>query len=736
MKLYRRMLTYLWPYKWRVTQVVILSVLTATLSIGSLGAMKPLFDTLFATEEADLKIALRIVDAHGHEVEGLRVRPAMPDGWRGRLKRDWSLFDEGQMVLEGFRKGSELTVPLVLKNRRDLLFDDIRVEADAVGNEWKASVRMPEGVSTFRLEPGQEAVAELVVKPDRGHHLFSGPFWKRGWRKDMATWLEDKVFANKYKALFILSALILITTLLKSICFYNKAFWSNWLSKRSMTDLRQELFNRLISQSVTYFDRRKSGVIIARFTNSLSQMQKGMTAILSEIVTEPLMVVGALALAFTINFKLALIGMLIFPLNWMVIMITGRLIRRSTDRSLRVRANMVQLLQRSIDGIRIVKAFVMEDNAREGFASANDQAFQYDMRGARAKSMLQPVVEIFSAGFVIVFLLLGGVSVLKGEMTPGDFITFYAGMVACYSPIKKINNAIAEIQESISGAADVFQEIDRVPDLVDAPGATQLPLMQEALELRNVSFHYDKPAPVLHDITLRIDKGSFVAVVGPSGAGKSTLVNLVPRFYDVKEGAVLIDGVDIRTVTLRSLRQQIGFVTQEPILFHDTIAGNIAFGEKEASMERIEEAARTAHAHEFIADLTEGYNTIVGDRGVKLSGGQRQRIALARAILRNPTILLLDEATSALDTESERLIQDAMTHFVRGRTTLVIAHRLSTILHADRIVVMDQGRVVEMGTHHELLVKGGLYRRLYEIQFRDEGEHTHRGAETGTRPAV
>jgi subfamily B ATP-binding cassette protein MsbA len=261
-----------------------------------------------------------------------------------------------------------------------------------------------------------------------------------------------------------------------------------------------------------------------------------------------------------------------------------------------------------------------------------------------------------------------------------------------------------------------------VPDLQDAPDAVPLPPLAERLELKNVSFHYDKPAPVLRGVSITIRKGEFVALVGPSGAGKSTLMNLIPRFYDVLEGSIEVDGTDIRKVTLESLRRQIGFVTQEPILFHDTIANNIAFGEKETTSEQIEAAARTAHAHEFIKDLTNGYETIVGDRGVMMSGGQRQRIALARAVIRNPAILLLDEATSSLDTESERLIQDAMDKFVRGRTTIVIAHRLSTILHADRILVMDQGRVVETGTHQELLARGGLYRRLYEMQFRDESE--------------
>ena len=721
MRLYRRMLEYLWPYKWRALQVLLLSVATAVLSVGSLGAMKPLFDTLFATEEADMRVGLEVRDAAGAKIESMRIRPKMPEGWRSKMERDWRLFDEDTLVLEGFRAEEQIRIPIVLKNRDTVPHEGLTLEADVVGRDWRAKVEMPEGAPTT-LKPGEEVTATLVVKPAQGHVMFAGRFWRKSPGKEIAAWLETKVFANKFKALFILSGVILIITLLKSLCFYSKSYWSNWLSKKSMVDLRQDLFEALIAQSVSYFDKRKSGVIISKFTNNLNQMQKGMTAILSEIVTEPLMVVGALSLAASINFRLTLIGLLIFPLNWAVIMVTGKLIRRSTDRSLRERANMVQMLQRSIDGIRIVKAFVMEDRALEGFAQANDQAFRYDMRGARAKSMLQPVVDIFSAGFVIVFLLLGGVSVLRGDMTPGDFITFYAGMVACYSPVKKINNAVTEIQESVAGAVDVFAELDRVPELRDIPGAQPLPKLREGIELRHVSFHYDVPAPVLHDVSLTIREGEFVALVGPSGAGKSTLVNLLPRFYDVREGAILIDGVDIRSVTLASLRQQIGFVTQEPILFHDTIAGNIAFGEKEVTQERIEEAARTAHAHEFIKDLPNGYLTVVGDRGVMMSGGQRQRIALARAIMRDPTILLLDEATSSLDTESERLIQDAMDKFVAGRTTIVIAHRLSTILHADRIVVMEAGRIVEQGTHQELLVRGGLYRRLYELQFRDQAE--------------
>ena len=726
MNLYFRMMGYLKPYKWRVVQVLVLSFVTVALSVGSLGAMKPLFDTLFAREEADVRIGMRVLDESGKETGDLRARPQWPGGWKGRLGKDWTIFGDEMVVLEGFRTEGEFAIPVVIRNRGDRARDGIKLEADVLGRSFKSRVELQENV---RLEPGESVTALVMVRPDRRHDLFSGSFWRRGTRKEIAEWLQKTVFENKFRALFVISALILVTTLLKSLCFYVKSYWSNWLSRRSMTDMRLQLFDSLMSQSVTYFDRRKSGVIISRFTNSLNQMQKGMTALLSEIVTEPLMIVGALSLAVMINPRLALLGMLIFPLNWVVIMVTGRLIRRSTGRSLRERANMVQTLQRSVEGIRIVKAFVMENHAREGFAEANEQGFRYDMRGARAKSMLQPVVEIFSAGFVIVFLLLGGVSVLRGEMTPGDFVTFYAGMVACYSPIKKINNAVTEVQESVAGAADVFAEMDLVPDLQDAPDAVPLPALRDTLTIDHVSFSYDRPAPVLRDVSLVVRKGEFIALVGPSGAGKSTLVNLIPRFYDVTGGSIAIDGQDIRGVTLESLRRRIGFVTQEAILFHDTIANNISFGEREATREAVEAAARTAHAHEFIAEMPSGYETIVGDRGVTISGGQRQRIALARAIIRNPEILLLDEATSSLDTESERLIQEAMDAFVKGRTTIAIAHRLSTVLHADRIVVMDQGRIVDVGRHQELLARGGLYRRLYEMQFRDSGEPAHQQAD-------
>jgi len=726
-RIYTRMISYLWPYRIRVLQVVLLSVVVAVLQIGSLGAMKPLFDTLFGGEEADFKIALYVTDNEGHLVEGIRIHPKMPEGWHSRFKRESRILERDVLVLEGRRDRVDYEIPVTLTNRTGRVIEGLQVKAEIVGHGWDAQAVAPEGL---RVEPDQRTRITLKIAPDRREPLFRAPIWKTSWGRLVADWMEANVFANKFRALFIISAFILCATFLKSAVGYSKGYWSNFLTRRSLMDIRRELFDSIISQSIAYFDRRKSGHIISRFTNSLNQMNKGMTALLSEIVLEPLILIGSLSLAFSINPRLATIGILIFPLNYVLIRVTGRWIRRSTDRSLQERANMVTLLQKSIEGIRVVKAFVMEDQERERFDAANAEAFRHDMRGAHAKSLVQPVVEIFSAAFVVVFLLLGGMSVLRGEMSPGDFVVFYASMVACYSPIKKLNNAVGEIQESVSGAVDVFSEIDHVPDLREADDAVEMPPFSGEIVFKNVSFRYDRSSEVLKTVDLLIRRGEFVAVVGPSGAGKSTLVSLLPRFYDVKEGSVEIDGLDIRRMTLDSLRRQIGFVTQEPILFHDTIENNISFGNRDGSPEDIEKAARTAHAHEFVRDLPQGYKTIVGDRGVMLSGGQRQRIAMARAIMRDPAVLILDEATSSLDSESERLIQEAMETFVKGRTTIVIAHRLSTVLKADRILVLEQGRIVQQGTHEQLMAEGGLYRRLYEVQFRDAADLN--GA---TRPA-
>jgi len=717
---YRRMLGYLWPYRVRVIQVVLLSIVVAVLQIGSLGAMKPLFDILFGGEEADFKIALHITDRKGREVEGVRIRPKMPDGWGARFKRESRVLEQDVLVLEGRRANLDFEVPLGLQNRTGRTLKDLEIRAEVVGHGWLVDVASPEDLT---LEPGGRARVKLNLAPDRRKSVFRAPIWSTRPGRVVADWLETNVFANKFRALYIISAFILLATFLKSAVGYTKGYWSNYLARRSSMDIRSQLFDAIMSQSISYFERRKLGQLISRFTNSLNQMNKGITALLSEIVLEPLILLGALGLAFSINPRLAGLGLLIFPFNYLLIRFTGRLIRRSTDRGLQERANMVTMLQKSIEGIRIVKAFVMEDQQRERFADANAEAFRYDMRGARAKSMVQPVVEIFSAIFVVIFLLLGGMAVLMGQMSPGDFVVFYASMLACYSPIKKINNSLGEIQESVSGAADVFTEIDHVPELQEMPGAVDLPVLSDAIRFRDVNFHYDGSGPVLKGIDLSVKKGEFVAIVGPSGAGKSTLVSLLPRFYDVTGGAIEVDGTDIRTVKLGSLRRQIGFVTQEPILFHDTIANNILFGNSGAAPERVIEAARTAHAHEFIEQLSNGYETIVGDRGVMLSGGQRQRIALARAVMSSPGVLILDEPTSSLDSESERLIQEAMETFVAGRTTFVIAHRLSTVLKADRIIVMDRGKIVQEGTHRELISESlGLYRRLYEVQFANPGD--------------
>ena len=376
MKTYLRMLSYLWPYKWRVLQVLALSVLTTILSVASLGAMKPLFDTLFEKEAADFSVGLQARDADGDLIENMRIRSLqMPEGWRSERGRDWQVFKERTTVLEGFRTQGGIEIPIVLENRGDEPVDDVRLDARMVSKGWRADVVMSGEDSSRRLYPGERMTARLVVTPDYSNQMFAAPFWQKPGPRKVADWLQARVFPNKFKALFVISGAILLATLLKSLSLYSKTFWSSWLSRKSMVDLRRALFDRLIAQSVNYFDNRKSGAIIAKFTYSLGQVQKGMTVILSVLATEPLMVIGALTLAFSINMNLSLIGVLIFPLNLLVIFVTGKMIRRSTHRSLKQSSNMLQLLQRSFDGIRIVKAFLMEDRTREGFIEANNQAF-------------------------------------------------------------------------------------------------------------------------------------------------------------------------------------------------------------------------------------------------------------------------------------------------------------------------------------------------------------------------
>jgi subfamily B ATP-binding cassette protein MsbA len=441
------------------------------------------------------------------------------------------------------------------------------------------------------------------------------------------------------------------------------------------------------------------------------------TDLFRNALREPFTIVGLIAVLFLIHWQLALVSLVIFPMTVIPIIKFGQKIRRRGTRVLERRAELSTVLQEGITGIRIVQAFGMEEYERQRFRAKNRELFQAILRIVRVDALSSPVMEILEAVGVVVAVWLGGWLVFRGELTPGAFMGFLGALASLYVPIKRLSAVNNNIQRGMAGVTRVFEVLDQRAEVADRPGARVLPPVKETVTFERVGFAYEPGRFILRDIHFQTKMGEIVAIVGASGAGKSTLVNLLPRFFDPTEGRILLDGVDLRDVTLASLREQIGMVTQDTILFDDTVADNIAYGRSaQCDPARIREAARLANADEFIRDLPDGYATRIGEKGVRLSGGQKQRIAIARAILKDPPILILDEATSALDAEAERQVQEALERLMRNRTTFVIAHRLSTVIQADKIVVLEDGRLAEMGTHPELIAARAAYSRLYQNQ--------------------
>jgi subfamily B ATP-binding cassette protein MsbA len=442
-----------------------------------------------------------------------------------------------------------------------------------------------------------------------------------------------------------------------------------------------------------------------------------------DLLKEGLVVVGLLAILFIKDWKLALLSLVAMPLAFYPLVILGRHVRSSSETSLRRWRDISEILQETISGFRVVKAFGMETFEIARFRRAASRLFHVNMRITRATAFLPPLMEAVGGVALVGALFYGSWAIESGRLTTGAFTSFLAALFAMYTPIKRLSRVNATLQNALAASTRIFEVLDTHLEVREAPGARVMPRMEGQIEYRDVGFQYAdaQGAAVLRRVSFAARAGEVVAIVGTSGAGKTTLMNLLPRFYDVTEGAILVDGVDIRELTLKSLREQIGLVTQETVLFNDTVRANIAYGHEDVDEARIEDAARAAFAHDFILDLPRRYDTVIGERGSRLSGGQRQRIAIARALLKDPPILILDEATSALDAQSERLVQQALSNLMKGRTTLVIAHRLTTVRNASRILVLDGGEIKETGTHDVLLRRvGGLYSRLYELQFSRE----------------
>ena len=532
--------------------------------------------------------------------------------------------------------------------------------------------------------------------------------------------VNDVFIDRNQDLLWPIGLAVLATFLIKGFANYGQAMLMNFVGLRIIADTQNRLYAHLAHMDLAFFNARSSGTLISRFTIDINQMRNAVSNAITSIGKDFLSLIGLVVVMFIQDWHLALIAFFIFPVAIFPIVRIGRRIRKVTTNTQEEMGLFTTLLGQTFQGIRIVKSYGMETYESGRIAEIVERIRRLNMKAARTQMLSSPIMETLGGLAVFVVIVYGGSRVIEGETDSGAFFSFITALLLAYEPMKRLANLNAGLQQGLASAERLYALLDIKPRITDRANARALTNVVGAIRLDDVRFFYEPNKPTLDGVTIDVPAGKTVALVGPSGAGKSTILNLIPRFYDIDSGIITIDGIDIRDVKMESVQANIALVSQEITLFDDTVAANIAYGRGGASQDEVIKAARHAAADEFIEQLSSGYDTIVGEQGIKLSGGQRQRLAIARAMLKNAPMLLLDEATSALDTESERKVQTALSELMRGRTTLVIAHRLSTVVGADLIYVIVQGRVVEKGTHAELLTRKGAYKRLYAMQFEEE----------------
>ena len=516
----------------------------------------------------------------------------------------------------------------------------------------------------------------------------------------------------------MLCIMIMAVFIIKNIFLYIKNISLTYIQHNLITKIRNDLYHHFHNLSLSFFDRTKSGELTSIVVTDVSNMRIALGTSFHKLFVEPINILMFISLLFIINTKLAVYATAIIPITAMIIFWIGRSIRRKSRRTAKQIAEIMNIITEILSSIRVVKAFGMEDKERKRFKQEQDRYYNLISKRAKLRLVTSPITETIGAMIGVSLLWIGGVDVLvTGSMSSEDFIRFILILFSVLGPVRLLSNVSVNLQTGVASAERVFNILDTPLDIIEKPGAKALNDFSKEIKFESVGFNYDESGKILSDISFSINKGSVVAIVGPSGSGKSTIADLIPRFYDVKEGMITIDGQDIRDLTLSSLREKMGIVTQETILFNETIEFNIKYGISEFTEDDLIVSTKAANAYDFIKDQPDGFKTVIGEKGVKLSGGQRQRIAIARAIYKNPPFLILDEATSALDTKSERLVQNALDNLMKNRTVLVIAHRLSTVKNADQIIVMDEGKIIETGSHNQLYDKEGMYYNLYNVQF-------------------
>ncbi len=538
-------------------------------------------------------------------------------------------------------------------------------------------------------------------------------------------YIDAFIFGNgdKYSSLVRVCVLLLTAYFLKNIFEYLQSILTQYVEKSLITDLRRKLYHKFNSLSLRYFNERRAGDIVSRFISDVTAIQNTVYVTFTDLIKQPVLIIMFLLMAFFISWKLTLISVISVPVSVLLIIFLGKKLRKYGIRTQEKLGEFTSVISENIYGGKIIRAFSMEEFENKRFESKLMEYFRSMMKTTIYSTLNRPLTEFVSVSLGVFIIWYAGKEIFAGgSLAPEEFIGFLIIIFQLMAPIKDLSSVSNRIQESYAAASRIFEIIDAEPDIYDSPNAIQKASFDSAIEFKNVFFSYSIEQPdtklVLDNVNLKINKNEKLAIVGLSGVGKSTMIDLIPRFYDVSSGEINIDGINIKEIELKSLRGLFGIVTQEIILFNDTIKNNIAYGHDDFPMERIIEAAKNANAHEFIIKTEKGYDTVIGDRGVKLSGGQKQRIAIARALLKNAPVMILDEATSSLDTESESLIQDAIEKLMENRTSIIIAHRLSTIKDADRIVVLDKGKISGVGTHDELLADDkSIYKKLYEMQF-------------------